>query len=133
MRGYARFDRHIASCRVSLGEAWGFERGLNIHPVIDNVRYELGVSQRLIGAAHNAETDVLRTALHQGRNDGVKRPLSARENVRVSRIEREPSTAVLQNKAHALDRNAGAELREHALNPAGDVAVAIDHSQISGV
>src|SRR5580698_6578833 len=91
------------------------------------------MGERLISSAHDAETNMLRAALHQRGNDGMERALSPGENVRMPRIEREPATAVLQNKAHALDRNARAELSEHALNPAGHVPVTIDHSEISGV
>jgi hypothetical protein len=42
--------------------------------------------QWLIHAAHNAEADMLIPALHEYRNDGVKRPLTTGESKRAKKV-----------------------------------------------
>ena len=88
------------------GEASSLQRCLNIHPIIHDVGDELGVGKRLIRPAHDAETYVLITAFHEGRNDGVKWTLARGKNIGTGGIEREQSSAVLQNKTHAADGDA---------------------------
>ena len=89
--------------------------------------------QRLVGTAHDAEADVQVAALHERRDDGVERALAAGEHVGMLGIERESGAAILQSEAHAVDRDAGTEIAEDALNPARDVAVVVDHGQIGGI
>jgi hypothetical protein len=43
------------------------------------------------------------------------------------RLEREAAAAVLQDEAHALGGNVRTEGAVDALDPAGDVAVLVDH------
>ena len=62
------------------------KRGLNIHSVIDDVGGELRVCQRLVGSAHDSETDVLIAAFHECRDDRVERPFAAGEHVGVLRF-----------------------------------------------
>src|SRR5258706_2807836 len=89
--------------------------------------------QRLIRAAHDAESDMQVAALHEGRDDGVKRPLAAGENVGMVRLQREPRATVLQQESHAIDGDSGTELRVHALDPTGYVAVLVDDREIGGI
>ncbi len=84
---WPRSDGDIAAGRRFLREARGFERGLYIHSVIDNIRDKLRMRQRLIRSAHDAETDMHVAALHVGGDDGMKRPLASREHVGRLRVE----------------------------------------------
>ncbi len=52
---HSRLDLDIAAFKRQLGKSWSFEAGLNVHPVIDHVGYELRVGLRLVPTSHNAE------------------------------------------------------------------------------
>src|SRR5690349_11690575 len=110
--------------------ARGFERLLHIHAVIDDIGNELRMGERLIGSAHNAKPDMRIAALHESRNDGVKRPFAARKYVWMVWLECETEAAILKNEAHSVNRHPGAERRRYALNPAHHVAGAIDDREI---
>ena len=47
----ARFYRHLASSRIGFRETRGLQRCLQIQAVIDHIRYELSMRQRLIRGA----------------------------------------------------------------------------------
>lgn len=64
---YARFDQDVAPQLAGDGEAGLFHGRLHVHVVVDDVRDEVRMGERLIHAAHHAESDVLRAALHEGR------------------------------------------------------------------
>ena len=53
------------------GETGLLQRLLDVHVVVGNVGDELRVSQRLVGSAHDAETDVLIPTFHESWNDCV--------------------------------------------------------------
>ena len=69
----------IAAFEGVLGEAWLFERGLDIHSVVDDIGDELRVRLCLVPASHDAEADVHVPLLHKGRDDGVQRALVSGE------------------------------------------------------
>lgn len=84
-------------------------------------------------APHDAEADVLVAFFHECRNDGVEGTLAAGEYVGTPRFQREKRAAILQDEPHALGGQARAEFVIDALNPAGDVALLVDHRQIGRV
>ena len=90
-------------------EAGCLHSGLKIHAVIDHIGDELGVRQRLVGAAHDAKPDVVIAALHERRNNGVEGALVSGERVRFGRIQQEECSAILQEKSHASYGNARAK------------------------
>src|SRR5690242_18506624 len=116
--------------RGAFGPARGFESFLDVHAIIDNVGYKLRMGKGLIGAAHNAKADMGVASFHKCGNDGVERPLTAYEHIRMVRFERKAVTAILKNEPHSIDRHAGAKRFRHALNPAHHVARAIDYGEI---
>ena len=79
----------------ALREAGRFHCFLQIHPVVDEVRYKLRVRQRLHRASHDPESDMLVAFFHKGRNDGVERPFAARQNIGMMRLQRESASAIL--------------------------------------
>src|SRR3954454_18118544 len=85
------------------------QRLLNVHAVIGNVGNELRMRQRLVCAAHNSKTDVLISAFHKGRDDGVERAFVWREYIWRIGIQRKQRTTILQHESHAFHRDAGAE------------------------
>ena len=62
---HAGFDRDRTSALVGDGEARVLERRLDVHAIVDDIRHELRMRQRLIRAAHNAESDMQVAALHE--------------------------------------------------------------------
>src|SRR5579863_1707034 len=72
--GNAVFDQNFAADAeiAGDGEASDFHGGLQVHSVVDDVGDELGVGERLVGAAHDAESDVVVAVFHEGGNDGVE-------------------------------------------------------------
>ena len=89
--------------------------------------------QRLVCAAHNSEADVLISAFHKGRDDGVERAFVWREYIGRIGIQRKQRTTILQHESHAFHRDAGAKALVIALNQRHDIAVAIDRGQVCRV
>src|SRR6266705_7144648 len=75
---------------------------LHVQTKIDLVREHLYMTLRLHAAAHDAKC-FPRFAVfhHETRNDGVKRALAGRVNIRVSRIHGKKFTTILKHKAEA--------------------------------
>ena len=69
-------DRLLGACN---GEAGRIESRLYVHAVVHQVGNELRVCERLIGSAHDAESDMCVAVLHKRRNDGVERTLAGSE------------------------------------------------------
>ena len=78
---YARLDDDAAAELLAIREARLFHRGLHVHVVIDDIRDELRVRERLIESTHDAEADLLIAALHEGGNDRVEGALASGERV----------------------------------------------------
>src|SRR6185437_11828939 len=88
---------------------------------------------RLIGAAHNTETNVQVAALHESGNNRVEGPLAGSKRIRMLRVETEKTTAVLQEKAHTLNCEARTEPGVVALDQGDDVAVLVHGGKIGGI
>src|SRR5215472_11394033 len=133
--GDAIFDENLAGEVeiVAHGEAGGFHRRLQVHPIINNVRNELGVSERLVGSAHDPESDVVVTMLHEGWNDGMKGTLAGGERIGFGGVKHEQGSAVLQGESHAVHGNPRAEAGKIALDQRDNVAFAINRREIRGV
>ncbi len=67
--------------KVQLGEAGGFQGGLDVHAEVDDVGDELRVGLGLVVSAHDAEGDARVAVGHEGGNDGVERALVSGEDV----------------------------------------------------
>ena len=91
------------------------------------------MSQRLVRAAHDAESDVVITVFHKGGNNGVEGALARGQSVGFGRIEHEKSSAILQEESHAAHGDTGTEAGEIALAQREDVAIVIDGRQVRGV
>src|SRR4051812_39912927 len=89
--------------------------------------------ERLVRTAHDAEADMDIATLHKGRNDGVERPLAAREEVGVVGFERESGAAVVKDKTHTFHGYARAKRRGDALDPADDVTFFVCDCEVRGV
>ena len=126
-------DHHVAAAKGQLGEARSFQRRLDVHVVVHQVRNELRVRLRLVVAAHDAEADVDVVLLHEGRDDGVQRPFARRKRVGMRRIQFEQRAAILQVEPVFVHHYARSEAQVHALDQRRDVAVAIDHREINRV
>src|SRR5690606_15046376 len=88
----------------------GVERLLRVHAEIEEVGDDMGMPHRLKGTAHDAERhDDLAAMAEHRRDDRMHRPLAARRLVRMPLGEGEARTAVLEEDAELLRRNAGAE------------------------
>src|SRR5260370_1372892 len=79
------------------------------------------MSQRLVGASHDSESDMFVTAFHKSGNDGMKRTLSAREHIGMIPRKREAPAAIVKNETQALNSDARAEVVGDTLNPTYDV------------
>ena len=95
--------------------------------MVHDVGNELRVRLRLVQPAHDAEADVHVALLHEGRNDGVERPLARRERVGMVGIHLEQPAAILQREAVIVHHHARAEMLVEALDQRDDVAVAVHH------
>src|SRR5260370_9086020 len=92
----ARFNHNVtAQFAAGNSKPRRLERSLQVHAVIHKIGDKLGMSERLVGAAHDSEADVQLSSLHEGGNDGIKGPLAWRQSIRVLCIEREQSPAIL--------------------------------------
>src|SRR5579863_8517766 len=133
--GHAIFDENVAADPEirAYGEPRRLYGGLKVHPVIDHVGDELSVRQRLVGASHNAESNVIVAVLHKRRNDGMKRALVRGESVRLVGIEHEQGATVLQGKSHSAHRDPRTETGEVALNQRNDIALPVDNRQVGSV
>ena len=89
--------------------------------------------ERLIRSTHDSKADVLIAAFHEPGDDGVIRTLATRQNVGMLGIQTETRAAILQHESHAIHRDSRAERGKDTLNPAGDVALAVDDGQINGI
>src|ERR1043166_973323 len=118
---------------VSNGKARSFKRRLDVHAVVDKVGYILGMRERLVGPAHDAEPNMHVTALHKGRNDGMKRTLARLESVGVRAVKRKQRATVLQGKSHSIDDYARTKAGVVALDERSNVAVFIDYGKIGGI
>src|SRR5258708_30703472 len=63
---HATFDGHIATARRFLEEPRRLQRLLQIHAEVHDAGHELGMSHRLVCAAHDSESNMLLTAFRQG-------------------------------------------------------------------
>src|SRR4029077_11877060 len=115
------------------GETRLGEWSLNVHAVIHDIRNKLGVRQRLVGSAHDTESDMRISLLHESGNNGVKRPLARRPRIGMAGIEQKQSATVVQHKAPTLHRDSGTESVVQALYERCDVAVLVDGGQVSRV
>src|SRR5947199_3703335 len=118
---YSRFDPHIAAPHRELREPRRFERRLNIHLVIDEIRNELRLGMRLIDASHNPKADVCVATLHESGNDRVEWPLVRSQYIGMLGFEVKSTSTVVQNETHPLHRNARAPNIGDALYPGWDV------------
>src|SRR5208337_1641149 len=101
--GHAILDFNVAADIeiAAYGEASRLHGGLKIHAIIDHIGHELGMRERLVGAAHDAEPDVVVAPLHEGGNDGVEWALVTGERVWFGGVQQEQGSAILQRKSHA--------------------------------
>src|SRR6516165_1597935 len=129
----ARLDNDSAPELLAIGKTRFFHGSLDIHMVIDDVRHKLRVSERLIEAAHDAETDVLGTSLHKPWNDRVERTLTAGEGIGRCRIQREEASAVLEGESHSQYCYVRSKVVVVALNDGKDIALAIDDCEVRGI
>src|SRR5258706_7050383 len=120
--GHAILNAHVASAQRLFDEARGCERSLNIHAVIDYVRDELSLRLRLVGAAHDTESDFLLAFLHERGNDGVIRALARSKRVRMLGVRRKCAGAVVQMETEIVDHHARSPKVRKALDPGSDVA-----------
>src|SRR5205085_4668371 len=97
------------------------------------VRHELSMRQRLVRASHDAESNMLITLFHKGRNNRVERTFAGSHEVGTLWVQGEECSSVLQNETHAAHRNAGSKQLVVTLNQGNDVAFAIHCSQISSL
>ena len=123
---------NIAAFEGVLGEARLFERGLDVHAVVDDVGDELRVGLRLVPAAHDAEADVDVALLHEGRDDGVQGTLVSGERIGQAGRELEAGAAVMEGEAETGSDHAGAVAGVVALDERDDVAVLVDGGEIDG-
>jgi len=91
------------------------------------------MGKRLISASHDAETDVLIAALHEGGNDGMERALASGEQIGMPGLKSEQRAAILHDEAHTLRSQPRPEFIVDAFNPARDIALFVDDSELSGV
>src|SRR5271165_1393942 len=133
VRRYPPFHPDVASAQSELSETRRFQSRLQVHFVVGNIRYKLGLRLCLIDSAHNPKADMFIAAFHKAGNNGVKRPLARAQRVRVFRVQRERSAAVVQKKTKSLDRDARAENVRDALDPAHNISLLVHHAQIRGV
>lgn len=103
--GEVRHDRFadpaLSLERLQTPEAAGRIEGLlNVHAVVEKVLENVGLTDRLIGAAHHAVREPWRAVLqdHCG-DDRVERALARADAVRVTRFNAEAGAAVLQGDA----------------------------------
>src|SRR5258708_1465739 len=127
---HATFDGHIATARRFLEEPRRLQRLLQIHAEVHDVGHELGMSQRLVCAAHDSESNMFVAAFHKGGNDGMKRALSARKHIGMIALKREAPAAIVEDETLTLNSDARAEVVGDTLNPTYDVAGAIDNRQV---
>src|SRR6185436_21140097 len=123
------FDEDCTTGAGPRSKARSFQCFLKVHSEIDEVRRELRMSQRLVGATHNAEADVNVTLLHEGGNDGVKGPFPPRQEIRVLGVEAKPTSTVVKQEPHVIHEHTRAPSAGNALDPGSDVSFPIDHCQ----
>src|ERR1700730_6461521 len=87
----------------------------------------------LIGAAHDAESNVSVASFHETRDDGVIRTFAPREDIGMGGIERETGASILEHETHAFNRDSRTEIAEDALNPTHDISLAVGYRQIGGI
>src|SRR5579859_7633986 len=84
----ARFNHDVAAYLIVRDrEARCLHGPLDVHSIIDYVRYELGVGQGLVGATHNPKSHMQVAAFHKSRNDRVEGTLAWDESVGMGRVE----------------------------------------------
>ena len=94
---------YVAAREGLFGKARLFECGLDVHAVIDDVRYELCVSLRLVPTAHDAEADADVVLLQEGRDwEGAERALR-------DVLELEPQHGETKHNLNVLLRRLGRE------------------------
>src|SRR5215469_16774930 len=131
-RRHAGLNHNVAAAFRANGETRILKSGLDVHAIVDEIRNKLSVSEWLVCSAHDAETNVLVSLFHERRNDCVEGALARGEHVGGGRIEREKRAAILQDKPHAADGDAGSELLVIALNEGNNVASTIHHAEVGG-
>src|ERR1700679_264096 len=116
----------IATLKGSFREAGLFERSLDVHTIVNNVGDELRVGLSLVPAAHDAEADMDLALLHEGRDDGVERPLMSGEGVRQAGSELKDVATALKREAESWGDKTSAIAGIVALNERDNVAVLVD-------
>src|SRR5205085_460763 len=71
--------------------------------------------------------------LHECRNNRVKGPFARKQRIGVIWIENEQTAAILQNKASAFNRHAGAKAVIQTLYERDNISVLIDCGKVSSV
>ena len=95
---------------------------------------KMGVASCLIMAAHYAKGHDCTPLLAQhARNDGVQRPLSRRDRVRMPWDQLEARAAVVQQHAAFRRKNAAAEGKKERVDQGNRVAIAINYAKVSRV
>ena len=133
VRPHSRFDDDVATGGAGFGKSWRFQGRLQVHAVVGDVGDELGVGERLIRAAHDAEADVQIVLLHKTGNDRMERPFAGRQGVGLRLVEAETAAAVVEMETHAIDGDPGGPEAGDALDPRGNVAFTIDDAEIGRV
>src|SRR4029077_20867127 len=95
LRLYARLDHDVTSPQWADGEAGCLEGGLNVQAIVRNIGNKLRMGERLIRSAHDSESDVLLSTLHERRNNGMERTLTRHQRVGMSWIQHEQRSAIL--------------------------------------
>ncbi len=98
------------------------ERRLEVHSVVDDVREYLDVTLRLHVPAHHTERQpVVRVESRECRNEGMERPFSGLEAVRMTRVERERRAAVLEGDSGVAGHQSASEAREPRVDVGDEV------------
>src|SRR6266540_3115609 len=89
---------------------------------------------RLVVAAHDPEGEKRLPVLeHHTRNQRMKWPLTRRDHIGVSRIERKERTTIVENNTGIAGDEARAKTFEQAIDERNRVVVFIDYGEINGI
>ena len=95
----ATFNQVLAATSTQFVKPRRLERLLNVHFVVHDVGNELSLGHGLVRSAHDAESDVDGTPLHESRNNRMKGPLMGSKNARAPGFQRESGRAILEKDA----------------------------------
>src|SRR5205807_9743543 len=97
-------------------------------------RESLNTSLRMHAASHDAECYPQFTILHtKSGNDGLKRTLPRRINIRVLRVHREKFAAILKHESKTRHDDAAAHPAIIAFDERDHVAFVVSRAEINGV